>query len=154
MDALQAADPEGYIHDGHIVEGKGHWMDLVDKAAVPWMQQFTRNPYPGKVVWVQGDAMKSCFYWLGVSKAEAEKGKMLVASVKDNTVTIESSDYTKVTVYLNDMLVNLDKPVKIISGEKVLFEGILKRTPQNMLSTLNARGDLSYIFPALIEVKL
>jgi hypothetical protein len=118
------------------------------------MQQFTRNPYPGKVVWVQGDAMKSWFYWLGVPKAEAEKGKMLVASVKDNTVTIESSDYTKVTVYLNDMLVNLDKPVKIISGEKVLFEGILKRTPQNMLSTLNTRGDLSYIFPAVIEVKL
>ena len=154
MDALQAKDPEGYIHDGHIVAGKEHWMDLEDKAAVPWMQKFTRNPYPNKVVWVQGDAMKENFYWLGVRKDEAEKGKMLVASVKDNTVTIEKSDYTKVTVYLNDTLVNLDEPVKIVFGEKVLFEGTLKRTPQNMLSTLNTRGDLSYIFPALIEVKL
>ena len=89
-----------------------------------------------------------------MAKSVAKKGKMLGASVKDNTVTIEKSDYSKVTVYLNDTLVNLDKPVKIVSGEKVLFEGILKRTPQNMLSTLNARGDLSYIFPALIEVKL
>lgn len=154
MDALQKADPEGYIHDGHIVPGKSHWMDQEDKAAVPWMQKFTRNPYPDKVVWVQGDAMKENFYWLGIPQSEAKKGNMLVASIKDNTVTIEKSDYTKVTVYLNDTLVNLDKPVKIVFGEKVLFEGVLPRTPQNMLSTLNTRGDLSYIFPALVEVKL
>ena len=154
MDALQAADPEGYIHDGHIVEGKGHWMDLEDKAAVPWMQQFTRNPYPEKVVWVQGDAMKSWFYWLGVPKAEAEKGKMLVARIEDNTVTIEKSDYSAVSIYLNDKLANLDQPVKVVYGDKVLFEGLVQRTPRNMLSTLNARGDLSYIFPAVIEVKL
>ena len=154
MDALQQADPEGYIHDGHIVAGKEHWMDLEDKAAVPWMQKFTRNPYPTKVVWVQGDAMKSAFYWLGIPADEAQKGKELVASIKDNTVTIEKSDYTKVTVYLNDTLVNLDQPVKVVHGGKVLFEGKLPRTPQNMLSTLNTRGDLSYIFPAQVEVTL
>jgi len=154
MDALQQADPEGYIHDGHIVPGKPHWMDLEDAAAVPWMQSFTRNPYPTKVVWVQGDNMKSAFYWLGIPAAEAQKGKMLVASVKDNVVTIEKSDYTKVTVFLNDTLVNLDQPVKVVCGDKVLFEGTLPRTPQNMLSTLNTRGDLCYIFPAQIEVTL
>lgn len=154
MDALQAADPEGYIHDGHIVAGKEHWMDGEDRAAVPWMQQFTRNPYPSKVVWVQGDAMKEAFFWLGVPLSQAEKGKELVASVKDNVVTIEKSDYSKVTVYLNDTLVNLDKPVKVVCGDKVLFEGQLQRTPQNMLETLNARGDLCYIFPARVEVTL
>ena len=154
MDALQAADPEGYIHDGHIVEGKEHWMDGVDKAAVPWMQKFTRNPYPNKVVWVQGDAMKSYFYWLGIPRSEAEKGKMVTARIQDNTVTIEKCDYSGLTIYLNDLLVNLDKPVKVVSGDKVLFEGMVKRTPQNMLSTLNARGDVSYIFPAVVEVKL
>ena len=154
MDTLQKADPEGYIHDGHIVAGKEHWMDREDKAAVPWMQQFTRNPYPKKVVWVQGDAMKSAFYWLGIQADEAQKGKELIASVKDNTVTIEKSDYSKVTVFLNDELVNLDKPVKVVYGGKVLFEGPVTRSPQTMLSTLNARGDLSYIFPARVEVTL
>ena len=154
MDALQAADPEGYIHDGHIVPGKPHWMDGEDRAAVPWMQQFTRNPYPDKVVWVQGDAMKGAFYWLGIPLSEAQKGKELVASVADNVVTIEKSDYSKVTVYLNDQLVNLDKPVRVVFGDKVLFEGKLPRTPGNMLSTLNSRGDLCYIFPAQVEVNL
>ena len=154
MDALQAADPEGYIHDGHIVDGKPHWMDGVDRAAVPWMQNFTRNPYPNKVVWVQGDAMKSYFYWLGIPRNEAKKGKMVVAHIQDNTVTIEKSDYSRLSIYLNDTLADLDKPVKVVSGDKVLFEGMVQRTPQNMLFTLNERGDLSYIFPAIVEVKL
>ena len=154
MDALQADDPEGYIHEGHIVEGKEHWMDLVDAAAVPWMARYTRNPNPSKVVWVQGDVMKPAFYWLGVDASAAHKGDMLTASVKDNTVTIEKSDYGRVTVYLNDTLVNLDQPVKVVSGEKVLFEGTLTRSPQTMLQTLNSRGDLSYVYPAMVEVSL
>ncbi len=154
MDKLQEADPEGYVHEGHIVPGKPHWMDGEDRAAIPWMARYTRNPYPHKVVWVQGDVMKPAFYWLGVPLDQAEKGKELVASVKDNVVTIEKSDYSKVTIFLNDTLVNLDRPVKVVYGGKVLYRGKLLRTPQNMLNTLNARGDLSYIFPAQVEVSL
>ena len=154
MDKLQADDPEGYIHEGHIVEGKEHWMDLVDAAAVPWMAKYTRNPNPSKVVWVQGDVMKPAFYWLGVDASAAHKGDMLTASVKDNTVTIEKSDYKHIKLYLNDTLVNLDQPVKVVSGEKVLFEGTLTRSPQTMLQTLNSRGDLSYVYPAMVEVSL
>jgi hypothetical protein len=129
-------------------------MDGEDRAAVPWMAQYTRNPYPARVVWVQGDVMKDAFYWLGVPLSQADKGKELVASVKDNVITIEKSDYSQVTVYLNDTLADLDKPVKILSGGKVLFEGLVARSPKTMLSTLNARGDLSYIFPARVEVTL
>lgn len=156
MDALQEADPEGYIHEGHIVPGKPHWMDGVDRAAVPWMAKYTRNPYPKKVVWVQGDVMKDAFYWIGAPADEAQKGKMVVATAnrETNTIQIEKSDYSRLTIYLNDTLVDLDKPVKVVCGGKVLFEGRLFRSPQTMLSTLNARGDLSYIFPAEVTVTL
>ena len=156
MEALHEADPEGYIHEGHIVPGKPHWMDGVDRAAVPWMAKYTRNPYPKKVVWVQGDVMKDAFYWIGAPADEAQKGKMVVATAsrETNTIQIEKSDYSRLTIYLNDTLVDLDKPVKVVCGGKVLFEGRLSRSPQTMLSTLNARGDLSYIFPAEVTVKL
>lgn len=156
MDALQEADPEGYIHEGHIVPGKPHWMDGVDRAAVPWMAKYNRNPYPNKVVWVQGDVMKDAFYWIGAPADEAKKGMMVVATAnrETNTIQIEKSDYSRLTIYLNDTLVDLDKPVKVVCGGKVLFEGHLSRSPKTMLSTLNARGDLSYIFPAEVTVKL
>lgn len=156
MDALQAADPEGYIHEGHIVAGKPHWMDGVDKAAVPWMAKYTRNPYPDRVVWCQGDVMKAAFNWLGVSPGEAEKGKQLIANVKaeTNTVEIEASDYKKVTIYLNDEMVDLDKAVKVVMDGKELFNGKVERKANTMRRNLIARGDPRYAFPAVIEVAL
>ena len=154
MKALHEADPEGYIYEGHIVKGKEHWMDLEDKAAVPWMAKYKRNPIPDKVVWVQGDEMKSAFYWLGVPVSQAKKGKKIVARYEGNTVEILSSEYTSATIYLNDMMMDLDKPVRVVFGEKVLFEGAVTRKPAVMRQTLRERGDLSYVFPVRIDVTL
>ena len=154
MDALQAADPEGYVHEGHIVKGKEHWMDLEDAAAVPWMAKYKRNPYPDKVVWQQGDEMKPFLYWLGVPLSEAEKGKRLEARYEGNTVEILSSDYTAVTVYLCDKMMDLNETVKVIYGDKVLFEGAVTRSPAVLRQTLREREDLSYLFPVRIDVKL
>ncbi|HWB60910.1 MAG TPA: hypothetical protein VG733_15545, partial [Chthoniobacteraceae bacterium] len=41
LDALQHDDPQGYIHFTELHAGKGHWMDLEDKKAVPWMEKYT-----------------------------------------------------------------------------------------------------------------
>ena len=154
MKALHEADPEGYVYEGHIVKGKEHWMDLEDAAAVPWMAKYKRNPIPDKVVWVQGDEMKSSFYWLGVPVSQAKKGKKIVARYEGNTVEILSSEYTAATIYLNDTMMDLDKPVRVVYGEKVLFEGAVTRKPAVMRQTLRERGDLSYIFPVRIDVAL
>ena len=154
MDALQASDPEGYVHEGHIVKGKGHWMDLEDAAAVPWMARCRRNPFPKKVVWVQGDEMKPAFYWLGVPLSEAAKGKKLEARIDGNTVEILSSDYSSVTVYLNDKMMNLDRRVRILHNGKVVFKGRVSRSQATLRQTLRERGDLSYMFPVKIDVKL
>ena len=154
MAALHEADPEGYVYEGHIVEGKPHWMDLEDAAAVPWMARYKRNPTPGKVVWVQGDVKKSAFYWLGVPMSQAAKGKKIEARIDGNTVEILSSDYTAATIYLNDKMMDLGKPVRVVYGDKVLFEGTVTRSPAVMRQTLRERGDLSYVFPVRIDVKL
>lgn len=154
MAALHAADPEGYVFEGHIVEGKEHWMSLEDAAAVPWMARFERNPYPKRVVWCQGDVAKTAFYWLGVPADEAAKGKTVTAQVSGNTVEILSCDYSALTVYLNDQLVDLDKPVRVVFQGNVLYEGKLTRSPATMRETLAERGDVAYIFPASVDVKL
>ena len=51
-------------------------------------------------------------------------------------------------------MVNLDKPVIVrYKGEKI-FKGKLPRTIGNMARTLDERGDLRYMFPAMVEVEL
>lgn len=154
MDALQAADPEGYVHEGHIVPGREHWMYLEDAAAVPWMAKYTRNPYPKKVVWCQGDVMKEYFYWLGIPLSEARKGSVLRAEIADNVITITESDYSDVRIYLNDSLVDLSKPVKVVYNGKVYYEGMPEVSEDLRRETLFTRNDLSYCFPCCVEVPL
>lgn len=154
MDTLQAADPEGYVHEGHIVAGREHWMYLEDAAAVPWMARYRRNPNPDKVVWCQGDEPKTTFYWLEAPTGEIAKGKVACARRSANTIEIIACDYSGLTFYLNDEMFDLDRPVRVTFGEKVLFEGPVTRSPETMRRTLRERGDLSFIFPASITVKL
>ena len=152
MDSLQHADPQGYIHQTHIVLGKPHWMDLEDKAALPWMAQYRRNPYPSTIVWVQGDRGHSHFYWLGVPEEETKKGAELRISVKGNTISILTDDYSSVTLYLNDSIVNLDRPVTVKWGKRTVYKGRLLRTEQNMRATISQRGDNAYCFPSMVTV--
>lgn len=152
MDALQAADPEGYVHDGHIVEGKEHWMDLEDAAAVPWMQQFIRNPFPAKIVWKQEEVLRNSFYWIGVPPAETARGKEASAHVEGNTIIIDNCDYTFITLYLNDALLDLDKPVKVVYGDKVLFSGNVTRTPADMRRSMRDLQDIARLSPVVLQV--
>lgn len=153
MDSLRHADQQGYIHETHIVQGKPHWMDLEDKAALPWMAQYRRNPYPSTIVWVQGDRGHTHFYWVGVPKEETKKGAELRVSAKGNTISILAEDYSSVTLYLNDSIVNLDRPVTVKWGKQTVYKGRVLRSEQNLHSTINHRGDPSYCFPSYVTVK-
>lgn len=154
LDSLQQKDPDGYIHETHIVAGKGHWMDRADTAAISWMAQYRRNPYPDKIVWRQEEVTKPMFYWLQAPAEELKHGAMVVASYKNNVVTVHECDYSSLKIYLNDKMVDLDKPVRVEYHGKTLFKGKVKRTLASLIQTLNVRGDIRFMFPASVEVKL
>lgn len=154
MDSLQKGDKAGYIHETHIIKGKGHWMERIDTLAVPWMAQFRRNPYPEKVVWRQELVVRDAMYWLSVPKDECQHGKRVVVSREGNVIDIEECDYTRLTIYLNDKMCNLDKPIEVRYKGELLFKGRLRRTRAMMQQTLSARGDLRYMFPTAVEVEL
>ncbi|MBO4657451.1 MAG: alpha/beta hydrolase, partial [Bacteroidales bacterium] len=151
---LQRADPEGYIHETHIVQGKPHWMDHVDTVAVSWMAQYRRNPYPKKIVWRQEEVLHQQFYWLSAPEKELARGKTVRLEVKKNTIDITQCDYSSLTLLLNDELVNLDKKVTVLYNGRTLFRGKLQRTAGTMKATLHQRGDLRYMFPSSVTVSI
>ena len=118
LDALQKADPEGYVHETHIVAGKGHWMDREDRAALPWMAQYTRDPWPKKIVWRQSGRLHDRFYWLSLPAGSAAGGQQVRAEVDGQNITIESEGVAKLRLRLHDDLVNLDEPLKITWNDR------------------------------------
>ncbi len=152
LDALQEETPQGYIHQTHILEGKGHWMDREDAAALFWIEKFVRNPYPQALVWCQEEVLRECFYWISVPMEEIMRGKEVRIRVKKNTIHIERCDYSRLTFYLNDSIVNLDKNVKVMKDGKVLYKGKVARSERVMTETMEQRGDPMYCFPARLVV--
>ena len=154
MDSLSAAHPGKYPHSNNIIEGKGHWMDRVDTAAIGWMAQYRRNPYPKQIVWQQEFVTREHFYWLTAPADEVEQGKTVIANIEGNVINIEQCDYSKLTIYLNDHLADLDKKITIRYKGKKIARVKPRRTIANLHRSLNLRGDRSYAFPCIVDVEI
>ena len=154
LDSLQKADPAAYIHETHIVEGKGHWMDREDAYAVEWMPQFKRNPFPDQIVWRQEEVVRSRFYWLEVDPEEARHGMTVRASHDGNDFTIAQCDYARISICLNDQLADLDQPVTVHYGGRKIFEGKVPRQRELIRASLEAGNDIRMVYTAKLELVL
>ena len=154
LDALQSADPEGYVHETMIHLNKGHWMDLKDAVAVPWMAKFTRNAWPKKVHWVQDDIAHSRFYWLETDLALAKAGDEIVATVSEQEIHVQKSSASTLTLLLNDRLLNLDLPIAVILPDGTKSEHRVIRTVSAMAASLQERNDPQGLVEASIAVTI
>jgi poly(3-hydroxybutyrate) depolymerase len=155
LDELRKADSLGYEHLVEIHPGRAHWMNREDASAVPWMAKFRRNPTPKKVVWNQDDVTHDRFYWLAVPPGQAKARSTVVASIEGQEVRIEKAEgVEKLIIRLDDRLLDLDKPVKVTSGGKTLFEGLAPRTISTLEETLRGPGDPKLAFPTEIAVTI
>ncbi|MEE2912327.1 MAG: transglutaminase domain-containing protein [Planctomycetota bacterium] len=139
LEDLHEADPDGYEHQAVIHEGKGHWMDSQETMGLSWMAQFTRDPFPLKVVWAQDDVVHDRFYWLAVDNPSPRT--TIVASIDGQTVTIhEAGEVENITVYLNDRMLDLDQDVMVRYGERVIRTKVY-RDRDVIVKTLRDPGD-------------
>ena len=154
LDALQANDKEGYVHDVVLHADRGHWMNLEDAVALPWMARFTRNVWPDRIAWIQDDVRHNRFYWLRGSMHTAKAGDRIMASVKGNEIHIEHSDAATVSVLLNDRLLNLDEPVTVTLPSGAMSQRTVIRTIRSIAESALERFDQSAAYSAQIDVSL
>lgn len=153
MDSLQRACPDGYIHETHIMEGKGHWMDREDAAALTWMAKYKRQAWPKHIIWQQEAVYRPDFYWLSAPREELKRGKRVDAQVSGNTIDITRCDYSSLTLYLSNELLNLKKPVTVVLCGKKVFKGKLKPSEDIYRQTLHQRQDPRFAAPCRITIK-
>ena len=154
LDELAKQDPGGYPHRLNIYPGLGHWMNLKDAEAVPWMASLTRDPWPKKLVWNQSGRLHDRFYWLALPPGAAKAGQLIRASVTDNTITLDAPGVSRVILRLNDRLLDLDRPVTVVSNGKTVFKGKVARQANAILESLRQRADPYSAATALLDVKL
>jgi pSer/pThr/pTyr-binding forkhead associated (FHA) protein len=118
------------------------------------MAKFERNTTPTKIVWKQDDVKVSRFYWLGVDPTEVRDRALIVANREGQTIDLQSTEADRIRILLNETLIDFDKPVKVMSGGKILFEGRIERTVASISKSLQERLDAAFVYSAEILVSV
>ena len=152
---LRDDDPKGYDHFVKIHEGKGHWMNLEDSIAVPWMAKRTRNRLPEKIVWKQDDVTHGRSYWVALPGAEIKARQLIMISREGQQFNLDKADgIGTLCILLNDEMIDFAEPVTVRFGGKKIHEGKVSRSIAAISRTMIERGDPGLIFSAILNVKL
>lgn len=152
---LRKDDPDGYEHFVKIHEGKGHWMKLEDKAALPWMAKRSRNSTPNRVVWRQTGVPHDRFYWLAVPENQKKVDTLVVVERQGRNIEVKTAEkVTTLLIRLDDRMLDLDEPITVKHGGKTLYFGSPSRTIETLAKTLIGRGDPKLTFDAEVKVEL
>ncbi len=151
---LQKNDPKGYVHLVHIHPEFGHWMNRKDAVAVPWMAKHRRNPFPKRVVWKQDDVRHSRFYWLSVDPTSQPPGAEIEAAVEGQQIKLQADGTPRVSVLLNDRVLDLDREIVVLVEDKQAFKGRVQRTIGVLDKALRQRGDPKSIYCCELSVSV
>ena len=148
---LAKENPGHYPHKCIIYPEHGHWMNLDCKQALPWMAEYTRDPWPKKINWHQDNVTNTRFYWL--ANSDPKPGDLVTAEVIGQIITITTENVKKLTLRLNDKLIDLDKEIIVKdSSGKELFKGKIERSPETITKSLTERLDPANVATAELEV--
>lgn len=183
LDKMRDEMKGGYIHTTFVHKDKGHnffdnkdeeqlvlsdiraFLEAADTTshysdtnAVRFVNQFTRNPLPTRVVWDLGNrGIKrevSSFYWLSASYDVCEG--CIIASIdkEKNRIVIEKEEVDGCfSILVNEEMLDVFSAVEIVgpSGDSVQLN--LKLSIEALRETTYERGDKNYQFIARINYK-
>ncbi len=128
-------------------------MNLQDAAAIPWMCSFKRDARPSRVVWKQNsDVCHSYFYYLHVS-LPVKNSLVIVSHFSKQEFVIEECEVKELDIFVDDLMCNLDLPIRVIFKGAVVFDSIVPRSRAVLQDSLEARGDPSMMFEGKIQLK-
>ena len=180
IDSLHKLHPDNYNFFIELLPGMGHGIDY--SPTTPWLRKFERNPHPTYFYWEDYDMYgrhRTGFYNLRVNETSRENDEQRTCyevHVADNvlTLSVQNVEYTtieeiygipmmfskkytpatkgSVTLFLNEKLFDLSKPVKIVVNGKEAYNGIVKPTLKAMVESCAEYFDPERVFPASVDV--
>ncbi len=119
-----------------------------------WIQANPRRTYPTRVTLAVGTPFPTRAYWLRVAPTASDARMTATIERGTNTVALDGHGVSHVTLYLNDALVDLDQPLRVLRNgaeQEVAVE-------RGFLSTLDLLADGTsdaasvYVAEAVLEL--
>ncbi len=161
-------------HDRVHAHAGGHFFpreELPDLVA--WLGQQHRNPYPKNLTVVQDASHLQSFGWVRIDTTDriAEFSNNLIdhrdeliagrrfarleaAVVGPNRIEVRTKFVRRFTLFLNESLVDLSRPVTVVTNGRAAFEGMVTPSAKTLLREARLRQDPRMLFPAAVSVNV
>jgi hypothetical protein len=87
-------------------------------------------------------------------RTELRPPALVKAKRKGNAIEIATEEVLSLRVYLDDAMVDLDKPVTITVNGRKLHDGVVKRSMDVLIEEAHKRHDLGMTFTAIVDLKV
>jgi predicted esterase len=142
----------GYTYEYHEYQGIGHGYPPDGLGPIiDWMCAKVRNAFPKHVIWMPTRTYRPYSYWLSVEEVPGTPGSRtrIEGKIDGNNVEVKYDKLSpKITVWLNEKLVDMSKPVKITVNGTEKFNGMLAPSFEVMLESAVQRNDLNMWYTA------
>jgi dienelactone hydrolase len=135
--------------------GVGHqWPAGAAKEQLDFAQSKKRDLFPRKVLWSPSVDWKRVFFWLKVDKpSEIGRGRSIFAEIKEGNEIHVTGSADGLSILLNDKLVDLKKPVKVVHNGSEAFHGEAPGSLVALLLSLDDKIDPACALWAKIDLK-
>ena len=158
-------------HDQIHPMAGGHFFPREELAdLVTWLGHQHRNLYPKKLRVVEDASHLLRFGWLRIDTTdriasftealidrqdEAIKSRLyarLDATITDNTIAVQSQRVRRFTLFFNDQLVDLARPVIVVTNGTVSFNGVVIPSVRTLLHEARVRHDGASVYSGSITI--
>ena len=124
---------------------------------IKWLGEHTRNPYPARILWEPSRGHKQLFFWVEATNTEAQYGATgriegQIDKATNSVKLTSSGNVGNLTVYLNESMVDLEKPVTISLNGQVKFEGRVYPRLGTLLHSAAATRDLQQYYTCRVDL--
>ncbi|MBW2993219.1 hypothetical protein KY317_01440 [Candidatus Woesearchaeota archaeon] len=129
---------------GHLPHSD-YWGKILE-----WFEKQKKDLYAKKIVFITDHAELDTAYWIRINGITGRA--KLTGEISGSTIKLTVQNATKITVYLSDKMLDLDKPIEIeVNGTKK-FSGTVKRSAKVAVEEALRRNDRNAVFAASVEV--
>jgi len=122
---------------------------------IEWMTTRVRNPNPLKLLWYPTRPYWPHCYWLSIEEIPGQPGERtrVEAEIKDNRVEVKYDKFApKLTVWLNEKLVDYKKPVVVVVNGTETFNGMVVPSFEVALQSAVERNDNNMWYTAKVKL--
>ncbi len=157
MDRFAALSNMGYDISG-IVGHHGHnqgWLENVESVqkVMAWAKTKRRNLYRKHIKYATWNLAWNRAFWFTIQRRETPLlAAMVDAKIDGNTIEVKAKNITEYKIALNENLVDMKKPIKIVTNGMVSYEGpcteevkveLKKRPDSTLVKSADSHGGMS-----------